>query len=94
MSVNENIKGAETVEEREEGDAGSDLSDDVSDFSLDLLLVFDSVLHYLAIFPHLRLYLELPPLQGLLGLHAVQHHHKLLDLPHLQPVLDLRENIF
>ena len=75
VGVNENVERAETVQEGQEGDAGSDLPDDVSDLSLDLLLVLHGPLHHLPLAVHFVLDFELPPLQGLFGLDAVQDNN-------------------
>ena len=68
MSVDEYIEGAEAVEQRQEGDAGSDLPNHVTDLAPDLLLVLHPLLHH-GLRAVLRLYslvldLELPPQSG------------------------------
>ena len=48
MGVDEDVEGAETVKEREEGHAGCDLADDVPNLKSYLLFVLDSLVHQLA----------------------------------------------
>ena len=93
VGVYEDVEWAEAVQEGQEGDAGGDLPDHVPDLPLDLLLVLHGALHHLPLPVQLVLDLELPSLQRLLGLDTVQDNNQFLDLPQLQPVFNLRENI-
>ena len=92
MCVNQDVEGAETVEERQEGDAGSDLPNHVSDLGFDLLLVFVRRLQLLPLRVFFALYLELPPLESLLSLHVLEDYYQPLDLLELQPVLNLGQD--
>lgn len=91
VRVDEQIKRARLVVEREEGDRGSDLALDGRDLRLDLLLV---ALHLVVCADApVSLQVEDPSLQRLARLLGGDHEHELLYIARREPLLHLREHV-
>ena len=97
--MNEDVKGANAVQKWQKSDTGRDLPNDFTYFLLDFLLIF---VIFVASFGQISrrvaillvgLYIiifnvELPSLQGLLGLNTCQDKYQLLHFAIFQPFLN------
>ena len=93
VSINQDIKATNAIQKRQEGNTGSDLTNNFTNFLFDFLFIFVGLFaifvarFVLFVVFGLVLYIELPAFKGFFIFNAGQNHDQLADFPLLQPIL-------